>query len=390
MKTLHSYLLRETLATLVMTVAVFTFVLLLGNVLKEIIGLLVSGQAPFTTILLAIALLIPFVLVFALPMGMLTATLLIFGRFSADNELTASRASGLSLLSLSTPIFLLSVVLSGVCAMVNMQVAPACRVAYKRVLWQTGINRAGTFLPERTYIKDAKGKRVFYAGSVKGTNLSDILIYTFDAANDRIDGYARAAQGRLINDKGVLQVQLFDAWIVDLKEGTRMPVPSYSAEAQFAYTNASAEAEGTVALSDMTFVQLQAELHRLERRINSSTSIENLPTEKLREKLRECQEQAEELTTPLKVQMHRQVSFSFACIGFTLVGIPLGIRAHRRETTFGIAIALGLVLIYYSFFIIGQSLATRAEYFPYLIFWVPNFFFQIIGGLLLWRANRGI
>ncbi len=391
MKTLHLYLIRQVLVTLLMTVMVFTFVLMLGSVLKEILGLLVGGQASLGLVLQALGLLLPYVLVFALPMGMLTATLLVFGRFSADNELTAARASGISLLSLVTPILILSVLLAGLAAYINLDLAPRCRTAYKRLLAQSGLAQSASLIPERTYIKDYTNC-IVYVGKVSGTNLADVMIYEW--RDNKVESYNRADTGVLQIDprQNVLTVVLSNAYSVSVRDGNSMPQPVPLGVVEFAFTNAPAKiARSRVDIADMSFQQLRNELRQLTEQIQSSQPVDKAPTDELREKMRQLRSQKRpDITLPVQVQLHRQVSFSFACIGFTLIGILLGIRAHRRETTFGIAVALMLVVVYYSFFILGQSLDTKPELAPHLILWIPNFLFQSIGVVLLWRANRGV
>ena len=396
MRTLHRYLLRQVIATLGMTVAVFTFVLLLANVLKEILTLLVNRHISLGLAAEAIALLIPFVLVFALPMGMLTAALLVFGRFSADNELTAARASGVSLVALVSPILLLSVVFSGLCAVVNLYLAPNCRVAYKRLLFEFTTQRAGLLIPEKTFVKDFPGW-IVYADQVEGQRLKDVLMYKLSDA-DRVENYVRAAEGRWEVDptNQVVRVHLSGTWTVtvkdvDIEQGESRAVEMYSDEATLTYTNSPAgRKRDRVRLSDMTFPQLRAQLRELEKHFGREAPGGGQSTQVLRTRMKALQEGGDDVIMPVRVQLNRQVAFSFACIGFTLVGVPLGIRAHRRETTFGIAVALVLVLIYYVFFIFAEAMDSRPDWMPHIILWLPNFLFQIGGAWLLWRANRGL
>ena len=385
MKTLHAYLTRQILASLLMTVGVFTAVLLIGNVLKEILPFLIGGQVRFTVFAEAVGLLIPFVWVFALPMGMLTATLLIFGRFSADQELTAVRASGISLLSITSPILLLSLALCALSAWVNMDVGPRCRVVYTSMLTRIRAELIGAYLPDGRIIKDFKD-RLIYVGSNKRGELHDVMAYELEHETNVIR-IIKADRGRYDVDStnSMIYLHLYDAKILSLNQGKGIPgasdltVPIDLKQAP--------KGNARPRLSDMTFLQLWDELHDVEKR-TSLPLARNLTTNELHMVKQQLIKEHGDLTTPIRVHIHRQVAFSFACFGFTLVGIPLGIRMHRRETNIGIAIALLLAGIYFSMVLLAQSLDTKPQYFPYLIVWLPNFVFQAVGAVLLWRANR--
>jgi lipopolysaccharide export system permease protein len=310
---------------------------------------------------------------------------LVFGRLSADQELTAMRASGVSLIALITPIILLSLALSGVCAFVNLDIGPQSRIAYKQLLFKAGVAQAGAMLPEKTFIKDFPG-RIIYVGKVNGSELEDILFYQLDEEG-KVQFYIRAVQGTLKVDQAKQQVSVWlrDVWRWDKDQRT----PVHGGELEIT-ERLTPKAEKRRRITDMTFSELREELREIESRLGRSPEFQKGSREDMERGLKELRRQRGDLTLPIRVQMNRQVSFSFACVGFTLVGIALGIRTHRKETTFGTAIALILVLIYYSFFILGQALETRAEYLPHLILWMPNFLFQAIGAVLLWRLNRGL
>jgi lipopolysaccharide export LptBFGC system permease protein LptF len=384
MKTLHLYLARQMLATLGMTVFVFTLVLLLGNVIKEILELLVKRQATLGVALHGILLLIPYVLAFSLPIGMLTAALLVFGRFSADQELTAARASGISLISLITPVLLLSVAVSAVCAWLNFDIAPASRTAYRELLYSAQTNRPANVL--RSGESVPFGDYNVWVGKVDsdGATLHHVIVVQW-MRNGELKKWAEGSTGVLLRDPTNQQITLIVSNAAAWENG--MPLANADLPLTINF-DAQAKSFLTVPVSDMTFAQLREKLHELERPLAAPIHHDKSGNEQTKGR-HAVQTIVKDMTMPVMVYMHREVAFSFACIGFTLIGIPLGIRAHRRETSIGVATALVLMLIYYSFIVLAQAWENHPERAPCVIVWLPNFIFQAVGAVLLWQANRG-
>jgi len=315
---------------------------------------------------------------------MLAAALLVFGRFSADQELTAARASGVSLLSLITPILLFSLVLCLLSALVNLEIAPLCRVAYNSLRFDLKASLAKMELPEGRYV-DFPGYTV-YVGKKRKQELEDIMVLQVKNETNHVM-VINARRGTLTLDETnqVLLLNLPDAKV--LYVGSDIP-----GSGNFTLKlNLNATADPTIKpkINDMTLPQLQAELRNLERRMALPPS-ETLLNDSQQNKKRTSQKRGGDITEPIRVQIHRRMALSFACFGFTLIGIPLGIRMHRRETNAGVAVALLLVAVYYGLVVVAESMSTRAEYAPHLLLWLPNFVFQAVGAVLLWRSNRGI
>src|SRR5438093_2595562 len=287
-------------------------------VLREILALLVNGQATIGLVAQALGLLIPFVLVFALPMGMLTATLLVFGRFSADQELTAVRASGVSLVALVTPVLLLSAGLSCVSAMVNLQVAPQCRVAYKNLFFRLGLERASSFIVENQFMDDFPGY-VVYIRKKDGTHLQEVSIYKL-SAEGKLEQSIQAASAKIISYVASNQVVLllYKLHRYDLVNSQTDYLQEEPLTLEYKPPPAPTLSTN---LSDMTFSQLWQKLRDLERLSvqNKPIKIERASAEELREQKRRLAVMTADLTMPVRVQIHRQVAFSFAYIGYTLI-----------------------------------------------------------------------
>ncbi|HTS16557.1 MAG TPA: LptF/LptG family permease [Verrucomicrobiae bacterium] len=369
MKILAKYITRQAVITLLLTIAVCTFVLLLARILKQLSDMLVNQRVGLEVVGYFVLLMTPNILSLSLPMAMLATAILIFGRMSADNEINTMRASGMSLGQVVAPVILLGAVASVCCLYINADLAPACRFAFKTMFVRLGSQNPMALIEEGTYIKDFPGY-VIYAGRKKGNIIEDVMIYSLDESNNVVS--SMRAQKGIVSSRPEERKLLLDLYNVrgdfrDAKDPTNIHKIQRDAT--------------------MQHYPVEMDLGRLLHQARAARQLGDLVFGELVDEIHDLRAQGIYPAAAL-MEAQQRVASAVACLAFTLIGIPLGIKTSRRETSIGIALSLGLALIFYFMMILANTLKSRPGLYPEAILWSPNLLFEFLGLWLLWRVTR--
>jgi lipopolysaccharide export system permease protein len=90
----------------------------------------------------------------------------------------------------------------------------------------------------------------------------------------------------------------------------------------------------------------------------------------------------------LKTEVNKRFSFSLASFAFALIGVPLAITAHRKETSVGFLLSLIVAFVYFFFIIIADTMRSNPKVHPELLIWLPNVIFITLGAVLFFRLSR--
>ena len=320
---------------------------------------------------------LPYTLSYSVPISVLFSTLLLFGRLSAESELSAMKSGGLSVWQVAAPLVVLAVVLSGLCLWNNGYVYPRTEYANRTLLKNMGVEDPVKLLDEGRFIRDFPGYMI-YVGKKSGSGIEDLVFYELGEGGREIEQSIWAKRGEVTRsaDGAFITVMLEDVRIevADEEHPDDSTKAQYLAADRFPITlDVSAMAEREVASKkrrNMTLDELLEQIEGVDAR-GLGWSAERVEQERTR----------------WRVHLHQRFYLGLAPLTFVLVGIPLGIRSHRRESSAGMVLSLVVMFIFYLLMIVADSLEAKPAFFPWLIPWGGTLVAQVGGLLLIRRMN---
>jgi len=438
MSTISKYILREHAAPFLFGFSLITLVFILNLVFREL-GHILSKGLPVGVILEFFALNLAWIVALAVPMAVLMACLMAFGRLSSDNEIAAFKSGGVSLIRLIRPVLAASVVLAVALVVFNNAVLPeanhrlrllASDISRKRptVDLEAGVlyrgiphfdvmvqdirehehwSRAyGVVIDDhsvegvrKTIVADSADVRVdprtgllyltLYHGEIHEINLDNLSSYR----------RLRFPKHRItLQVPGMVLVRHESNYRGDREKSAGMMLREIRSSRQQLVQHKRAVSERAWSLAvrylpwliDVdpdsgrgvrTFVPVaRGGVHGIRgahRRLLADVESEMAVMRSYRRTI-----------NSLQVEVHKKFSIPAACIVFVLVGCPLGVMARRGGLGVGGGIGLFFFLLYWAFLIGGEELADRGYVGAFWAMWAPNVIVGAGGLYLLWHAVR--
>lgn len=359
------YIGKQIAAATIFGVVVLSVLLVMGNLFKELRPLLVEEHASPALVARFIFSVLPFSLIYTIPWGFLVAVLLVFGRLSAENELVSMRMAGLSLLRVAMPVYSIAAALCCFCLWLNISMAPKAKDEMKFVLYEAVKANPNAMLDPGVVQTRFQDQKIFVEGRQDDV-LQGMHLYALNPDDEtgfpQASVYAREAKLKIIEESKQIRLHLTDAY---------MEVRSPDGKRELAFIG-----EQEPLLFDFA----------ADRKKKQKASM--MTNQQIRETLVQNPEMQEEKRHSFHNEIHRRYAFSMACLALSMVAVPLGIQARRKETSTGLAISILVGLCYFLFFMIADSFEKKPGNTAMLMYWLPNVTCLALGIMLFFKARR--
>lgn len=366
-KIINRYLFKEIASPFIIILFVLTFVLLMGKIL-QIMDLFINKGVSFFSIVQIILFLLPYFMLFTIPIALLIAILIAMGRLSSDNEITAMKTSGISLLQLFYPVAIASLIAFIFSIIISYYIVPHSNTATRRLLFNVVQQNVNIGLKEKIFNDDFK----------------DFLIYA-----DKIPADKSYMEGIIVSDKRTIS----EHNTIFAKKAFLVSDPK-SMNVKLKLENGSIH---TVSPNLRNYRKIDFITYEISLDLSSALSNFDKPSKSAKDMT--MNELLENMQKPgikdkdireLYIEAHKKFSIPLACILFGLLALPLGIRSHRSVKSKGFAIGLLIVCFYYLLRIGGEAFAETG-YIPVAVgVWIPNILFAFIGAVLFYTTYKEI
>ena len=364
MRILTRYILREVVAHALIGAAIFTFVLFTRD-LGRILELVVRASAPLPSVAEIFLFTVPLALTYTIPMSVLVGILIGLSRLAADSEITAMRASGMSIWSFLRALSIF-VIAAWLLALANgIYLAPYSQAALVRLEDQLKGSQVSFEIQPRVFYEGFPG-RVLYVQDVhsgqsaavwKGVFLAD----TSDSSNPRVT----------LAKEGIVVSEGTDHLHLHLRDGSTHETDPKQAD--------------NYQISTFQQMDIPIELPASESKTDEALPVGMVSTRTLFEQGQHGDAAASRW---YRIEFYRRFALPTACLVLALVGIPLGLSSKKSGKSGGFVLTILLVFGYYFVSLIGVSLAKQGRVAPWFGAWLADLVFLAGGIFLLWRADK--